>query len=43
MPVGLSNTPASFQVYINKIFTEKFDIFIVVYPDDIMIYIEDPE
>ncbi len=38
MPFGLSNTPASFQGYINKILAEKLDIFIVVYWDDILIY-----
>ena len=34
MPFGLSNTPASFQGYINKILAENFNIFI---------YIEDPD
>ncbi len=41
-PFGLSNTPASFQGYINKILVKKLDIFIVVYLDDILIYTEDP-
>ena len=41
MPFGLSNALASFQGYINKILTEKLDIFIVVYLDDILIYIKD--
>ncbi len=35
MPFGLSNAPASFQGYINKIFTEKLDIFVMVYLDNI--------
>ncbi len=39
---SLSNAPASFQGYINKILTEKIDIFVVVYLDDILIYTEDP-
>ena len=43
MLFGLSNIPASFQSYINKILTKKFDIFIVVYLDNILIYIEDPK
>ena len=41
MPFGLSNAPASFQGYINKILTEKLDIFVIVYLDDILIYTED--
>ena len=41
MPFGLTNAPASFQGYINKIFAEKFDIFVIVYLDDIFIYTND--
>ena len=41
MPFGLTIAPASFQGYINKILTEKLDIFIIVYLDNILIYIED--
>ncbi len=37
IPFGLSNTQASFQGYINKILTEKLNIFVVVYLDDILI------
>ena len=40
--IRLSNVSASFQGYINKILAEKLDIFIIVYLDDIFIYIEDP-
>ena len=39
---GLSNALASFQDYINKILAEKFDIFVIVYLDNIFIYIEKP-
>ncbi len=42
MPFVLSNAPASFQAYINKILAEKLDSFVVVYLDNILIYIEDP-
>ena len=38
MPFSLTNVPASFQKYINKILVEKLDIFIIVYLDDILIY-----
>ena len=38
MSFGLSNTPATFQGYVNKILAEKLDIFIIVYLDDILIY-----
>ena len=41
MPFGLSNAPASFQGYINKILAEKLDIFVIVYLDNILIYTED--
>ena len=37
MPCGLINAPASFQKYINKIFNEKLDIFVIVYLEDILI------
>ena len=35
---GLTNAPATFQGYINKIFAEKLNIFAIVYLDDIFIY-----
>ena len=38
MLFGLTNAPANFQGYINKIFAKKFDIFIIIYLDDIFIY-----
>ena len=40
---GLSNTLASFQGYVNKILSEKLDIFIIIYLDDILIYIENAD
>ena len=36
----LSNALASFQGYINKILAKKFDIFVIVYLDNILIYTE---
>ena len=41
MLFGLSNISASFQGYINKIFAKKLDMFIVMYFDNILIYIKD--
>ena len=38
MPFGLTNTPASFHSYINKILAKKLNIFVIVYLDDIFIY-----
>ena len=37
----LSNALASFQGYINKILAKKLNVFVIVYLDDIPIYIED--
>ena len=42
MLFSLSNALATFQKYINKILAEKLDIMIVVYLDNILIYIKDP-
>ena len=41
MPFRLSNAPASFKGYINKILAEKLDVFVIVYLDDILIYTKD--
>lgn len=42
MSFGLSNISTSFQRFINKILAKKLDIFIIVYFDDIQVYIKDP-
>lgn len=42
MPFELSNAPASFQRYLNKIFAKKLDIFLIVYLDNILIYMKNP-
>ena len=41
IPFGLSNAPASFQGYINKILAKKFNVFVIVYLDNILIYTKD--
>lgn len=38
MLIGLTNAPAMFQSYINKMLAEKLDVFVIVYLDDIFIY-----
>ena len=42
MPFGFSNAPATFQGYVNKILAEKYNIFVIVYLNDILIYNKDP-
>ena len=41
MLFGLTNILASFQEFINKIFAEKLEIFVIVYLDNIFIYTDD--
>ena len=43
MLFGLSNALAIFQEYINKILVEKLDILIIIYLDNILIYIKDSD
>ena len=42
MLFGLSNALAIFKKYVNKILAKKLDIFVIVYLDNILIYIKDP-
>jgi hypothetical protein len=37
MPFGLTNAPARFCTFMNDIFREWFDDFVVVYIDDIFV------
>jgi len=38
MPFGLSNAPAAFQRFMNEIFADLLDVYVVIYLDDILIY-----
>ncbi|KAE8247514.1 hypothetical protein A4X03_0g7031, partial [Tilletia caries] len=38
MPFGLCNAPSSFQRFMNDIFRNMVDVFIVIYLDDILIF-----
>jgi len=38
MPFGLSNALSAFQLFMNDIFSDVLDIFVVIYLDDILIY-----
>jgi hypothetical protein len=42
IPFGLTNASATFQSFMNDIFADVRDEFIVVYLDNILIYSEDP-
>ena len=41
MVFSFSNTPATFQGYVNKILAEKLDVFFIVYLDNILIFTKD--
>jgi len=38
MPMGLTNAPAMFQAFMNHIFCNMTDIFVVIYLNDILIF-----
>ena len=38
MPEGLTNSPATFQRFINDTFTDMIDIIVIIYLDNILIH-----
>jgi len=38
MPMGFTNAPTTFQAFMNHIFQDMTDTFIVIYLDDILIF-----
>ncbi len=40
MPFGLSNSPSVFQAFINDVFRDMLNQWVIVYIDDILIYSE---
>jgi len=43
MLFGLLNAPAVFQQFMNEIFGDLLDVYVVVYLDDILIYSNNPD
>ena len=41
MPFGLINAPGSFQWFLNTIFADILDVFVVIYFDDILVHSQD--
>ena len=41
MPFGLTNAPGGFQQFLNIIFADILDVFVVIYLDDILVYSQD--
>ncbi|KAG5735420.1 hypothetical protein E4T56_gene12784 [Termitomyces sp. T112] len=42
MPFKMTNSPATFQYFMNNIFHNMNDIFVIIYLDDILIYLNSP-
>ena len=38
MPFGLTNAPVAFQQFMNDIFSDLLDVYIMIYLDNILIY-----
>ncbi|QRW25665.1 Retrotransposable element Tf2 protein [Rhizoctonia solani] len=43
MPFGLTNAPAAFQHFMNDLFRDLINVTVVIYLDDILIFLEDPK
>ena len=43
MPFGLTNAPAAFQQFVNSVFTDMLDVCIIVYLNDILVYLDNME
>jgi hypothetical protein len=43
MHYSLTNAPASFQRFMNKVFKDILNVCVVVYLDDILIYSDNPD
>jgi hypothetical protein len=41
MPFRLTNAPATFQQFMNDIFSDLLDVCVIIYLNDILIYLED--
>lgn len=40
MPYSLSTASATFQYFVHKFFKDNLDLFIIIYLDDILIFLE---
>jgi Reverse transcriptase (RNA-dependent DNA polymerase) len=38
MPFGLTNVPGGFQRFLNGIFSDLLDVYVIIYLDDILIF-----
>ncbi|KAF8736260.1 hypothetical protein RHS02_06346, partial [Rhizoctonia solani] len=43
MPFGLTNAPAAFQHFMNNLFRDLINVTVVIYLDNILIFLEDPK
>jgi Reverse transcriptase (RNA-dependent DNA polymerase) len=39
MPFGLTNAPGGFQRFLNGIFSDLLDVYVIIYLDDILIFL----